>query len=141
MRVKYLLNVFLLFIIFGCSGNNNPTSSSSTPPSQDITGTYNLSSASGSYVHKNGVTSFDNKTSITGTLILGETTWDETYVADGTIYTKSNGIYTILYSNGTTEGTIGYGYPDGAGSYTFSINGYNLYFTGSPNSTWTKVSD
>jgi hypothetical protein len=134
--------ISLSFILFGC-GQDNSTSSNPTLPSQKITGTYMLYSASGTYGYSNGVLSFDSAKSISGTLILGDVTWNETYVVDGITYSKggSSSAYSVNYSNGTTEGTIAMVYPDGAGGYSFSIDGYNLNLTGSPNSKWTKISD
>src|SRR5262245_33293021 len=94
MMVKNLLVFILLISLFGC-GPDNSTSSSVTPPSQQLKGTYKLSSASGTYVFKNGTLSLDLANSITGTLILGDVTYDETLIIDGVTYSKNNGTYTI----------------------------------------------
>ena len=140
IRLLVLFCLLLFLILFGC-GQDNSISSGPTPPAKNITGTYKLSSASGTYVYSGGTLSFDTATSISGTLILGDGTWDETFVVDGVTYSKDNGTYNISYTNGTTEGTMGMVYPGGAGVYSFSIDGYNLNLFGSPNSKWTKVND
>ena len=140
MKYKYSsICLVVSFILFGC-GQDNPTLTGTTPPAKKISGTYMLSS-SGTYVYTNGILSFDMANSITGTLILGDNTWDETYVVDGVTYSINNATYNINYTNGTSEGLIQYVYPDGAGGYSFTIDGLDLHFSGSPNTKWTKLSD
>ncbi len=140
MKIKHLLICVLFFSLFGC-GHDDSASLNPTPPSQDITGTYKLSSASGTYVYQDGTLSFDLASSITGTLILGRGSCDETYVVNDVTYSKNNGTYIINYTNGTVDGTIGMTYQNVTGTYSFSIDGYNLNLTGNPNSNWTKVSN
>ncbi len=138
MKLKRSLICIAIFflILLGC-GHNDSTPSNPTPPALNRTGIYRLSSASGNYVYQNGIISFDLATSITGTLILGEQSWDEIYMVDGTGYSK-NGTYSISYNN-DVEGTIGMIYQNGVDSYSFSIDGYNLNLTGAPNAKWTKI--
>ncbi len=140
MKPKLLLMCMAIafMILLGC-GNHNSTPSNPTLPSLNRTGTYRLSSTSGNYVYQNGIISFNLATSITGTLILGEQSWDEIYLVDGTSYSK-NGTYGINYTN-AVEGTIGMVYQNGVDSYSFSIDGYDLNLTGAPNSKWTKISN
>jgi hypothetical protein len=139
MKFSHLLLCAVFFFISGC-GQDHSASSNPTPPSQSITGTYKLSSASGTYVYQGGTLSLDLASSITGTLILEQGSWNETFVVDSGTYSK-NGTYIINYTNGTVEGNIGMTYSNGSGIYSFSINGYNLNLTGDPNSSWTKISD
>jgi hypothetical protein len=177
MRTQVLLLIFSMFVlVVGCGGSSSSappsgavtsdsttsgyTGTATTPPppaglptvvtpaSENITGTYTLSSAKGLYVCKNGVLSFDMATSITGTLIIGTNAWDETYEAvwdesftltDETMFSKQ-GIYDIEYAN-ALEGLIGVVYQDGADPYSFTIDGYTLNLLGTPESRWMKISD
>jgi hypothetical protein len=133
MKLTQFLLCAAFFLLLGCGSSNT------SPPSQGITGTYKLSSASGRYVYQSGVLSFDLASSITGTLIIGLGSWNETYAVDGVIYSK-HGTYSINYTNGTVEGTLGIDYQNGGCTYSFLTDGYNLNLKGSPNSNWTKVS-
>lgn len=139
---QIIICISLSIILFGC-GQDNSTSSTPTPPSQKITGTYTLTSASGTYLYTGGVASFDTAKSITGTLILGDVTWNETYVVDGITYSKGGGssTYSINYTNGTIEGTIGMVDSGNLVAYSFSIDGLSLNLIGNTNCKWTKVND
>jgi len=138
--VKNLLICVLLISLFGC-GQDNSTSSSVTPPSQQLKGTYNLASASGTYIYQNGVILLDGANTITGTLVLGDVSYDETLVIDGVPYSRSNGSYNMTFPNGTVEGSMTMVYPNGTSTYSISFNDLNLNLTGSPNCIWQKVSD
>ena len=140
--MKRLILAAIFIIGMSACGNNNSTSSQQlTLPSQDIRGTYALSSVNGSFLDSTGIYSFDDKNTITGNLIINDNTWNDTYLADGIIYTRGDGTYNVVYNVGTTEGTISVLYSDGISSYNFTIDGYDLVLTGTPNATWTKTSD
>ncbi len=139
MDIKHVLICLAFSLLLGCTANNS-SAPDPTPPSQNLAGTYQLSSGSGNYVSQTGIISFDVATSITGTLIIGPELWNETFLVNGETYSK-NGIYAINYTNAPVAGTIGTVYQNGTGAYSFSIDGYTLSLTGDPNSKWTKVSN
>ncbi|SNB44636.1 hypothetical protein [Geobacter sp. DSM 9736] len=126
--------------LFGC-GENNTTAPSITPPSQQLKGTYKLVSASGTYTYQDGIISLEGANSITGTLVLGDASYDETLVIDGVTYSRSNGSYIMTSTNGPGEGNMAMTYPNGASTFIINFDDFNLVLTGNPNCKWQKVSD
>ena len=139
---RMMLAAIFIISISACGNSNNSTSLHlPTLPSQDIRGTYELSSVFGSFLYSSGVVHLDDKNSVTGTLIIKKNTWNETYLADGTTYTTGDGTYSIVYNDGTTKGTISILHPNRFSSYEFTIDGYDLVLKGSLHATWTKTSN
>jgi len=140
--------VFLAFIsifIIGCGISSNDCNTSITPPGQSLVGSYELSDISGTWIYGDGVRIFDDTSIVHGTLKLGDNSFDQILSFEndplGVPTTTYSGTYSVTYTNGTEEGTIGIVTDNMAGTGTFTTSGYNLHIVMSGQAIWTKICD
>jgi hypothetical protein len=152
---RVMLAAIFIISLSACGNSDNSTFGKSgnlaslhlpTLPSQDIRGTYELANISGCWLYGNGVRCFDDTSIVRGSLELGIGTFYQVIAYDndplGVPQTIYIGSYSINYTNGTEEGTIGIISDNMNGSGTFTTSGNNLLIdiSGSQ-ATWTKISD
>ena len=130
--MKKTLSVCFLIVVFlavGCGGGGDGGGSivePVTPPSQNPIGTYRLNGFKINY--SNGVTVTEkNFTSFSGTLKIGVNSYVQSITLNNQTF-PSSGLYSITFTNGTSEGIIHITDETGTYDVSFASSG-NLFHT------------